>query len=331
MQKQSEKTGKMCFFRTEEEFFDTLVASDNAFRKLKKLINFNQLVKPLRKLYSDLGSTGVDIEKGFKALLVQFWEDYSDRQMERAIVENMAIRWFCGFGLREQTPDYSYFCRLRKRIGSEELAKLFQSVNDLLREKGLFGDVFKFIDASSIITKTALWEERDKAIKEGAEKLNNANVTNYAADKDARWGAKSKTKLWFGHKRHVCVDMRHGLIDRVVVTPANVLDFQVIEKICPNNIMAFMDKLYDTRMVHEILLQKNCACAVIRKNNNKQKNIDLDNWRSGIRMPFEGVFSKQRKRAKYRGGVKLTFQCLAEALCHNLKKAIKVLSPNLGA
>jgi len=42
----------------------------------------------------------------------------------------------------------------------------------------LFGDVFKFIDASAIVTKTALWEERDRAIKEGEEKLNNKNVKN---------------------------------------------------------------------------------------------------------------------------------------------------------
>jgi len=46
----------------------------------ENIINFDNLVEPLRNLYSDLGQTGIDIAKGFKALLVQFWEDYSDRE-----------------------------------------------------------------------------------------------------------------------------------------------------------------------------------------------------------------------------------------------------------
>ena len=69
--------------------------------------------------------------------------------------------------------------------------RLFTEVNKTLESRGLFGNVFTFIDASSIISKTALWEERDRAIADGAES-NNKNVKDYAADKDARWGAKSK-------------------------------------------------------------------------------------------------------------------------------------------
>lgn len=68
-------------------------------------------------------------------------------------------------------------------------------MNVELRRKGFFGDVFKFIDDSAIITKTALWKERDEAIKKGEEALNNKNVKNYAADKETRWGAKSKSDI----------------------------------------------------------------------------------------------------------------------------------------
>jgi len=68
-----------------------------------------------------------------------------------------------------------------------------------------------------------------------------------------------------------------------------------------------------------------CVPATLRKNNNKQKNYDLDRWRSGIRMPFESTFSKQSKRAKYRGQTKVVFQCFAEAIVYNLKKAIRIL------
>lgn len=209
--------------------------------------------------------------------------------------------------------------------GKLSIADIFNLINKQLREKGLFGDIFKFIDASSIITKTALWEERDKAIKNGEEKLNNKVVNDYTADKEAKWGAKGKNKIWFGYKRHHVVDMRFGLIDKLCVTPANVLDFQVLEELCPKNCMIFADKLYDTKDLKLILESKNCHDGIIEKNNKKNRNKDLNSWRSRIRMPFEGTFSKLRKRAKFRGKTKVSMQCYLEAICHNLKKAVNFL------
>ena len=325
MQKHAEKTAAM-LLATEKEVFDKLVPEDHPFRKLSRVIDFNILVQPLRSLYSDLGATGIDVEKGLKALLVQFWEDYSDRQMEQALRENIAVKFFCGFALTEKTPAYSYFTKLRSRLGAKCLADTFNATNAQLRRVGLFGDTFTFVDASAIITKTALWEERDRAIADGYEKLNNAVVSHYAADPDARWGAKSKRDIWFGYKRHHAVDMRFGLIAKLAVTAANVLDYDALENICPYGQMIFQDKLYDCRKADIVLKAHSCAAATLRKNNNKTKNKNLDGWRSKIRMPFEGNFSKLNDRARYRGKAKVLFQCFAQALVHNLKKAVSVLS-----
>lgn len=324
MVKEENKTLKL-FTSTEEEIIEKMVKDDHAFRKLKQIINFEELVSPYRKLYSDTGAEGIDITKGYKALLIQFWEDYSDREMEKVLEENVAVKWFCGFGLLEKTPDHSYFGKLRKRLGTKNVADIFNSVNGQLRARGLFGDVFKFIDASSIVTKTALWEERDKAIAKGEEKLNNTNVEKYATDKDARWGAKSKTNIWFGYKRHHNVDMRFGLVDKLAVTAANILDWQALENIITPNCMAFMDKLFDVKKAELILKAHHCHSGIIKKRTNKTKNKDLDRWKSGIRMPFEGNFSKLRKRAKFRGLAKVTAQCFMEAIAHNLKKAVTIL------
>lgn len=325
MQKPSERTQKLLLAQTEEELFVKVIDENHPFRRLTSLVDFTQLAEPLRSCYSDLGDTGIDVEKGMKALLIQFWEDYSDRQMEKAIKENMAVRWFCGFGLLEQTPDYSYFSKLRKRIGTKRIAELFNEVNALLKGYGLFGNVFTFIDASAIITKTALWEERDRAIKEGAATLNNINVKEYAKDKDARWGAKGKNHFWYGYKRHEAVDMRYGLVSKVTTTAANVLDYEVLERICPSEGAVFMDKLYDVKKADKILQTHNLHAATIRKNNNRLKNRDLDTWRSAIRMPFEGTFSKRQKRARFKGLAKVTMQCFLEVIVHNLKKAVTIL------
>ena len=317
------KTIKM-ITTNEEEILEKLIKKDNVFRKINDLVDFYDIISPYYDLYSRTGTKGIDIVKGFKCLLVQFWEDCSDRQMEKALECNVAIKWFCGFELLDNTPDHSYFGKLRKRLGAKNVADIFNKVNDILKDKGYFGDVFTFIDASSIVTKTALWEERDKAIKDGEEKLNNLIVNKYSKDKQAKWGAKNKNSIWFGYKRHCSVDMRFGLVDKLALTPANVLDPHVLKNICPKNRMVFMDKLYDTKKSNQILKANGCASGIIRKNNNKEKNKDLDSWRSKTRMPFESTFSKMRKRAKFRGQVKVTMQCFFEALCHNLKKAIVV-------
>ena len=326
MQTPSEKTSRM-LLSTEQELFDRIVDAKHPFRRLNEIIDFPALIEPMRATYSTLGANGIDVEKGVKALLIQFWEDYSDREMEKAVLENLAVRWFCGFSLTEETPDHSYFSKLRKRIGTKRVARFFAEVNAVLDSLGLFGNVFTFIDASTIISKTALWEERDRALRDGAEKLNNKNVEKYAADTDARWGAKSETNIWFGHKRHAAVDMRHGLVTKVSVTAANVPDFKAIEQVLPEYGAVFTDKLYDTKKTEAVIRASGCHPATIRKNTNKEKNRDLDRWRSGVRMPFEGGFSKMSKFARYRGHAKVVMQAFFQALVHNLKKAVRWLAP----
>ena len=247
--------------------------------------------------------------------------------MEKALKENLAVKWFCGFGLTEPTPDFSYFSKLRKRIGTKRIATMFQDINQTLESHGLFGNVFTFIDASTIITKTALWEERDKALADGEHKLNNTNVAKYATDTDARWGAKSKDKMWFGHKRHLAVDMRYGLIKKSAVTDASVPDFKTVKNILPKAGAVFMDKLYDTNFTNQLVTAHNCHVATIQKDNRKNRDRDLNSWRSKLRMPFENVFSKLPKRARYRGHAKVTMQSFMQAMAHNLKKAILHIPP----
>src|SRR5271154_2699133 len=119
-------------------------------------------------------------------------EDLSDRELERYLQENNAGKFFCSFSLSEKTPDHSYFCELRKKVGTAKLAKLFNKFGDKLREKGIISNAFTFVDASKMISKVSLWNERDKAIKDGQDKLNNHNIAKYTTDKDANYGCKGK-------------------------------------------------------------------------------------------------------------------------------------------
>jgi transposase, IS5 family len=280
---------------------------------MQQCLNVRELSKGIEKKYSKVGTMGYAVESAIKMLVLQFVEDLSDREMERAMRENMAFRWFCGFSPEDDTPDFTYFTKLRKRIGVKGIASLYNSLQAMLKEKGYISETFTFMDASSVISKTHLWKERDRAIAKGEETLNNQNVGKHGSDPDASFGAKSKKKYWFGYKRHVSVDMRHGFINKVTMTTAKVSDNDpdVVRSICPKGGMVFADKLYDTSDVRDVLRAKGCASGIIQKNNRKTKNLDLDRWRSCVRMPHENTFARLSKFARYKGKLKMLFQAFA--------------------
>lgn len=320
----------------DDELLNSLVKSNHPYRKINNLIDFFKLTKPLEKLYSKTGQRGEPVCRGFKALLLQHWEDLSDRNMERYLQENLPAKLFCGYKLKDKTPDHSYFGGLRKRIGLDELSKLFNRVIEILKSKGLVGNAFHFIDASSLLSKINVWEARDKAIADrtneeiddetGERKLNNKNISKYSSDKDAKFGCKGKSKFWIGYKRHNVVDMKQGLIIKVGITDAAKPDFKgfLDEDLCPDCGMVFMDKGYDYDDVYEELKKNNCANAIIKKNNRKDKNKYLDKWRSAVRMPYENVFKLQSKYARFKGETKVKFQAYLDAIAYNFKRVLRI-------
>ena len=306
-----------------------LVSNKHAYRQLLKVMDFKNLVADLADCYSELGRKGYAIESGFKALLLQYIEDLSDRELERFLQENLAGKLFCGFELNDETPDFSYFSVLRKRIGTERLSDLFNKIRDGMKNKGVVREVFSFVDASSMVSKLSTWEERDKAIKAGQERFDNMVASQFAADKDAKFGCKGKNKYWFGYKRHVSVDMTNGLINRVDVTSAEKPDGDCIDLVCPDGGMVFADKGYCGETVAKVLAKKECHSGVIKRDNMKGKDFRHDKWLTRVRMPFEGVFSKMRKKTRYRGLIKQKWQVLFEAIAYNAKRlmAIGVITP----
>lgn len=312
------------FDTTGAELLEQSVRPDHPFRLMNDLIDFDRSARTYRHLYSRTGAKGIPIETAIRLLILQWLEDYSDREMERAVQENLAVKWFGGFDLADPTPDHSFFGKFRARLGTKNLGDIFQALNECFRAAGLIGDTFSFVDATAIVTKTALWEERDRALVTGEQALNNRNVTKFAADRQARYGAKGKNKYWFGYKRHQCVDMRQGFVTKVAVTPANVLDDQAAKHVTPRTGMAFEDKGYDTPLGRRALAAKGIHAGIIRKRNRPDKNRDLDAWISKIRMPFESSFAHLHRRAKYRGLRKVQFQAFAEAIAFNLKRFVTI-------
>lgn len=311
----------------EDQLLEDAVSEKHPLRKIAKMITVKSMVYRIKELATAIGRKGYGLEVALACLILQFYYDLTDREMEERLRHDMAFRWFCGFGITEKTPDHSFFCRARKLIGTKRIGQIFQYMNKKSKEAGIMREVFTFVDASAIKAKETTWVERDKALKAGEEKLNNDNVQNYGADKDARFGCKGKSKFWYGHKKHASVDMGSGLIMKIAVTPANVMDEYGLQHICPDRGMVFGDKSYCLHPAQQVMKNKGCHSGAIMKNNMNGKNKDLDRWLSGVRAPYEGTFSKQDRKARYRGTSKVQLQAFMEAMVFNIKRLL-VIAPD---
>lgn len=307
---------------------EDLVPENHTYRRFANVWSFKGVQKELKKLEKVGTYKGYGLLRLFKCLLLQFMENLSDRELERYLQENTAAKWFCEFGLRELTPDYSLFSKARQKIGTQQLSKIFSELREQLKNQGLMSEVFTFVDATHLIAKASLWEERDKVIQAKYEKLNNQTLSKVAVDKQARIGCKGKTKYWYGYKQHTSVDMQTGLINKIAITPANRTDAKGLKHVCPSQGAIYGDKGYCTAPAQKTAKEYGCHLAAIKNNNMREKNRDQDRWYSGLRSPYERVFSKRNRRVRYKGIAKNQFTAFMEAICFNLKRILAIDPPN---
>lgn len=314
-------------YQVEMVNLEELVSSTHQYRQFSKVFDFSEIEKSLNSIEKEAAYKGYGVVRLFRCLVLQFMEDISDRELERYIEENNAAKWFCDFGLTERTPDHSVFSRIRKRIGTNKLSQIFNLLKDQLKAEGLMGEVFTFVDASHLITKVNLWEERDAAIKKKYDKLNNDTLAKVAKDKQAKIGCKGRNKYWYGYKKHQSVDMQSGLINKVAVTAANVTDNKGFKHVCPNDGAVYADKGYCLGDSQKAAKIKNVHLVAIKKNNMQEKNKDLDRWVTKIRSLYERVFSKENKRVRYVGIAKNQFAEFMKSICFNLRR-VTVIKAN---
>jgi hypothetical protein len=187
---------------------EQIMPAKHTYRKLKDLLKFTSIIRAAKVKDSHLGAFGFGRERLVLCMILQFMEDTSDREFERFISENIAAKWFCGFDLIEKTPDFTTICKFRNLVGTKNMSRIFGEVKRQLQAQGHCAEVFTFIDATALVSKLNIWEERDKAITAGYEKLNNEVLPKVSVDKEASIGAKSAKKFWYGFKKHVAVDMQ---------------------------------------------------------------------------------------------------------------------------
>lgn len=302
---------------------ENLVDKKHPYRVILDLIDFESVGKSLTGCIREVNSK-YTLVQAFKMLLLQFMGDLSDRELERFLKENLAGKYFCGFTLKDDTPDHSYFGYARDRIGLERLKDLFNSFREDLKKKGIIREIFTFVDASQLKSKLSLWSERDKAIEAGEKKLNNEVIKRFGQDKEARIGCKGKSNYWYGYKRVRSVDMGSGLINKCSVVPGNVHDSRTVRGVCPEGGALYGDKGFCGKRAEKEALKKGCHPRFMKRNNMKEKDRDLDRYLTKIRAPYERVFSQDNKKAGYEGIRKNFFGEIMTSIAFNCKRLVSI-------
>ena len=128
--------------------------------------------------------------------------------------------------------------------------------------------------------------------------------------------------------------MQSGMINKVAVTAANVIDSKGFDNVCPSQGAVYADKGYCDKHARMSARDHNCHLAAIKKNNMIGKNKDLDIYYSAVRSPYERVFSKSNHRVRYLGVSKNQFTEFMYAIGFNLKRWVvlaKDAPPNIVA
>lgn len=114
------------------------------------LFDFKVVKSDLLTVESEVNYKGYGAERFLSAYLFQFMEDLSDRELERYMADSNVVKWFYDFALFASTPYHTVFSKMRKKIGTNLLSKIFAIFRDQLRTVGYMGEVFTFVNASHL-------------------------------------------------------------------------------------------------------------------------------------------------------------------------------------
>jgi IS5 family transposase len=153
------------------------------------------------------GRPPFSVEVMLRIHFMQQWFNLSDPAMEEALHDMALFRDFAGLGgWDERVPDETTILRFRRVLEKHKLApKILQTINDLLRSKGLMLRAGTVVDATLIAAPSS--------------------TKNAEGERDPEMKQSKKGNQWyFGMKAHIGVDAESGLVHTVRGTAGSVND-----------------------------------------------------------------------------------------------------------
>ena len=188
-----------------EKFLDTM----------NKVVPWEEWEEIIRPYYpkGERGRPPIGITTMLRVYLVQVWFNMSDEATEDALYDSNAIRKFVGLNSDKRAPDATTLLKFRHLLEEHDLCeKLFQSINDMLEDKGCMMHGGTIVDATIIAAPSS--------------------TKNREGKRDPEMHQTRKGNQWFfGMKIHIGVDAGTGYTHSLVATSANASDISQAEKL----------------------------------------------------------------------------------------------------
>ena len=222
-----------------------LLPDDHVLVRVDRVLDLGWLHEEVAELYdASTGRPSIDPEVAVRLMLAGFLLGIvHDRRLMREAQVNLAIRWFCGYGLHEALPDHSSLTRIRQRWGAERFRRIFErTVRACLEAKIAKGEIVH-IDAS-LIRADVSWESLAVRHVEAVAAANppedeeaerrSRKTGKYKkvciTDPDATMATNGRNRrLEPAYKQHTAVDDVCGVVLDVTVTTGEVNEGQVLE------------------------------------------------------------------------------------------------------
>ena len=305
--------------RSQKSFFDSqiydrLIPRDHILVRLNHTIDFSFVEEECRQYYSLMGRRGENPVILYKMLLLSFMFDLSERSIEEHCNLNLAFKYFLGLEVDDKVPDHSTLSKFRNRIGADGFAAIFNRIVEIARQKGLVSDKLRIVDSTHIQANVDIFKSMKRRDGDDEEP---GNGLPGSPDKDARFGAKSKKKKFFGYKHHIGIDPENDIITNSATSPGHLDDkdylMDMVTDVPPEALTA--DKLYDSAYDHDQLEDLGVKSFIIRKKTSKAPDDPDYPAACKIRKRVERVFAVHKK---YQGGGKARYWGLAKTAVQDL-------------
>lgn len=235
---------------------DELVRKDHLLRKVAKYVDFKFIREKTRHLYSEAtGRPAIDPVVLFKMLFIGYlYGIRSERRLVQEISDNIAYRWFLGFGFYSRVPDHSTISQNRRRRfnGTPIFQEIFDEIVRQAINKGLIDGKVIYTDSTHVkanankrkfllqevpVSVKAYEADLDKAVEEdrrdhGRKPLKakrdvtpeTRQIKVSTTDPESGYMMRDGKPEGFFYLNHRSVDGKHNFITDVHVTSANQTD-----------------------------------------------------------------------------------------------------------
>jgi IS5 family transposase len=304
-----------------DAFASTKLGRNGVLERVGEAVRWYRFEKLLRRLRPEgAGRPPYDPLLMFKALLLQQWYALSDAELEEALNDRVSFRRFLGLGLEDDAPDHTTLCRFRNRLGEAGLAeRLFAEFDKQMEERGLLLKRGTMLDATLVEAATA-------RPPRGAD-------PDEAADPDARFTTRQgRPGASYGYKAHLGVDSGTRLIRAATLTPGNVNETVVADRLIRfDEAAVYADKAYAKAARRARLKAVGIRDRIMHKSWGGGPALSFWQRRHNrliapIRAEVETVFAVLKRRmgyarVRYRGLLKNTAHLFLLTLAYNIRRA----------